>query len=82
MSVNPGFGGQAFIPAALPKLERLREMIDDSGYAIDLEVDGGVKPGIAKQVIEAGADVLVAGSAIFGRPDYGAAITAIRNDAS
>jgi len=80
MSVNPGFGGQAFIPAALPKLERLRDMIDDSGYEIDLEVDGGVKPGIAKQVIAAGADVLVAGSAVFNSPDYAAAIAAIRSD--
>ena len=81
MSVNPGFGGQAFIPAALAKLERLRDMIDDSGYTIDLEVDGGVKPGIAKQVMEAGADVLVAGSAVFNAPNYADAIAAIRNDA-
>jgi ribulose-phosphate 3-epimerase len=80
MSVNPGFGGQAFIPAALPKLERIRAMIDHSGYAIDLEVDGGVKPGIAKQVIAAGADVLVAGNAVFNQKDYAAAIAAIRND--
>jgi ribulose-phosphate 3-epimerase len=81
MSVNPGFGGQAFIPAVLPKIERLRAMIDRSGLAIDLEVDGGVKPGIAKQVIAAGADVLVAGSAVYGHADYGAAIRALREDA-
>lgn len=81
MSVNPGFGGQAFIPEVLPKLERLRAMIDASGLTIDLEVDGGVKPGIAKQVINAGADVLVAGNAVFSGGDYAKAIAAIRNDA-
>ncbi len=80
MSVNPGFGGQAFIPEVLPKLERLRTMIDKSGHKIDLEVDGGVKPGTAKQVIEAGADVLVAGNAVFSAGDYAKAITAIRTD--
>lgn len=78
MSVNPGFGGQSFIPAVLPKLANLREMIDQSGHDIDLEVDGGVKPGIAKQVIDAGADVLVAGSAVFNQPDYATAIAALR----
>jgi ribulose-phosphate 3-epimerase len=78
MSVNPGFGGQAFIPSALPKLESLRRMIDDSGREIDLEVDGGVKPGIARQVMDAGADVLVAGNAVYGAKDYAAAIAAIR----
>jgi len=81
MSVNPGFGGQAFIPEVLPKLERLRAMIDASGGRADLEVDGGVKAGTAKQVIAAGADVLVAGSAVFGNKDYAAAIAAVRNDA-
>jgi ribulose-phosphate 3-epimerase len=81
MSVNPGFGGQAFIPQVLGKLERVREMIDSAGLAIDLEVDGGVKPGIARQVIAAGADVLVAGSAVFGAPDYAKAIRALREDA-
>jgi ribulose-phosphate 3-epimerase len=82
MSVNPGFGGQAFIPEVLPKLERIRAMIDASGRPIDLEVDGGVKPGIARQVIEAGADVLVAGNAVFSGGDYAKAIAAIRNDAN
>ena len=68
MSVNPGFGGQSFIPAALPKLRALREMIDRGGHDVVLEVDGGVAPGgTAKAVIEAGARMLVAGSAVFGR---------------
>lgn len=80
MSVNPGFGGQAFIPAVLPKLEALRRMIDASGCDIDLEVDGGIKPGTARHVIDAGADVLVAGSAVYGTKDYAAAIAAIRGD--
>jgi ribulose-phosphate 3-epimerase len=80
MSVNPGFGGQAFIPAALPKLQALRRMIDASGHVIDLEIDGGVKPGIAHQVIDAGADVLVAGNAVYGTKDYASAIRAIRED--
>ena len=82
MSVNPGFGGQSFIPAVLPKLERLRAMIDETGREIDLEVDGGVKPGTAKAVVDAGADVLVAGSAVFRAEDYAAAIAAIREDAA
>jgi ribulose-phosphate 3-epimerase len=81
MSVDPGFGGQAFIPQTLRKIERVREMIDASGFAIDLEVDGGIKPGIAKQVLDAGAEVLVAGSAVFGQPDYAKAIQALRTDA-
>jgi ribulose-phosphate 3-epimerase len=80
MSVNPGFGGQAFIPQSLRKLERVREMIDDAGLPIDLEVDGGVKPGTAKLVIEAGADVLVAGSAVYQQLDYAAAIRSLRED--
>ncbi|MET0386017.1 MAG: ribulose-phosphate 3-epimerase [Polyangiales bacterium] len=82
MSVNPGFGGQSFIPSALPKLQAVRRMIDESGYAIDLEVDGGVKPGTARQVVEAGADVLVAGSAVFNAPDYRESIAALRRDAA
>ena len=81
MSVNPGFGGQAFIPAVLPKLEALRRMIDASGCEIDLEVDGGVKPGTARYVVDAGADVLVAGNAVFGAKDYAGAIAALRADA-
>ena len=65
MSVNPGFGGQAFIPEVLPKIAALRERIDALGKPIDLEVDGGINPETARQVIAAGADVLVAGSAAF-----------------
>ena len=82
MSVNPGFGGQSFIPSANAKLETLRDMIDDAGVDIDLEVDGGVKPGVASQVVNAGADVLVAGSAIFKRDDYAEAIAGLRKDAA
>jgi ribulose-phosphate 3-epimerase len=82
MSVNPGFGGQSFIPSSLDKLAALRRMIDDSGFDIDLEVDGGIKPGTAKRVAEAGADVLVAGSAVYNSPDYAKAIAAIRADAA
>ncbi|MFM2418767.1 MAG: hypothetical protein RL385_3490 [Pseudomonadota bacterium] len=82
MSVNPGFGGQDFIPAVLPKVSRIREMIRASGRNIHVEVDGGVKPGTARQVVEAGADVLVAGSAVFGAKSYADAIAALRADAS
>jgi len=80
MSVNPGFGGQAFIPEVLPKIQRVRAMIEQTGRTIDLEVDGGVKPGVAKQVVAAGADVLVAGNAVFGQADYAAAIRALRDE--
>jgi len=81
MSVNPGFGGQAFIPLALDKLRRARSLIDASGRHIRLEVDGGVKTDNAAEVIRAGADTLVAGSAIFGAPDYKAVIDAMRRAA-
>jgi ribulose-phosphate 3-epimerase len=70
MSVNPGFGGQAFIPSTLDKLRRVRERIDRSGKAIRLEIDGGVKPDNIADIAAAGADTFVAGSAIFGQPDY------------
>ena len=70
MSVNPGFGGQAFIPSALDKLRRVRERIDRSGKAIRLEIDGGVKPENIAEIASAGADTFVAGSAIFSQPDY------------
>ncbi len=66
MSVNPGFGGQSFIPATLEKLRQARKMIDESGYDISLEIDGGVKVDNIKEIAEAGADMFVAGSAIFG----------------
>jgi ribulose-phosphate 3-epimerase len=78
MTVNPGFGGQSFIPTMLPKIATLRAMIDASGRDIRLEVDGGVTPETAPAILEAGADVLVAGTAVFGAPDYAAAIAAIR----
>lgn len=78
MSVNPGFGGQSFLPLVLPKVKALRQMIDASGYKIDLEIDGGIGPENAKLVTDAGADVLVAGSAIFGQKDRGAAIRQLR----
>ena len=79
MSVNPGFGGQSFIPSALPKITRVREMIDRSGREIRLEVDGGVKVDNIQAVAAAGADTFVAGSAIFGAKDYRATITAMRS---
>ena len=82
MSVNPGFGGQAFLPQVLPKLAGLRRMIDQAGLDVDLEVDGGVSPETARQVVDAGARVLVAGSAVFGASDRPAAIAAIRKAAS
>ncbi len=78
MSVNPGFGGQAFIPSALEKIAWLRKRIDDLGLKTEIEVDGGVKPSNAAEVIKAGADILVAGSAVFGAKDYAAAIRGIR----
>ena len=74
MSVNPGFGGQSFIPGALDKLRRVREMIDASGRAIRLEIDGGVKPSNIAEIARAGADTFVAGSAVFGENDYAAVI--------
>ena len=78
MSVNPGFGGQSFIPSALPKIRRVRELIDRSGREIRLEVDGGVKVENIGAVAAAGADTFVAGSAIFGAKDYRATIAAMR----
>ena len=82
MSVNPGFGGQKFIPSALAKLKRARRIIDDSELDIRLEIDGGVKPDNAADIIAAGADTLVAGSAIFGADDYSDVIRALRGAAS
>jgi ribulose-phosphate 3-epimerase len=78
MSVNPGFGGQSFIPEALKKIATVRKMIDASGHDIMLEVDGGVKVDNIAAVAKAGADTFVAGSAIFGKPDYKAVIDAMR----
>ena len=78
MSVNPGFGGQHFIPGALRKVEKLRRLIEASGRNIRLEVDGGIKTDNIRSVADAGADTFVAGSAIFGAPDYRAVIDAMR----
>ncbi|AHK19016.1 ribulose-phosphate 3-epimerase [Yersinia similis] len=80
MSVNPGFGGQSFIPETLNKLRQVRKLIDESGYDIRLEVDGGVKVENIRQIAAAGADMFVAGSAIFNQPDYAAVIDAMRNE--
>ena len=78
MSVNPGFGGQSFIPGTLRKLERVRKQIDASGRDIRLEVDGGIKTDNIRAAADAGADTFVAGSAIFGQPDYKAVIEEMR----
>jgi ribulose-phosphate 3-epimerase len=78
MSVNPGFGGQSFIPSALRKIEQARRIIEKSGRDIRLEVDGGIKVDNIRQVADAGADTFVAGSAIFGKPDYKGVIDAMR----
>ncbi len=78
MSVNPGFGGQSFIPSVLPKIAKVRELIDRGGREIRLEVDGGVKTDNIGAVAAAGADTFVAGSAIFGAKDYRATIAAMR----
>ena len=80
MSVNPGFGGQAFIPTALDKLREARRIIDSSGREIRLEIDGGVKVDNIRQIAAAGADTFVAGSAIFGSADYAATIAAMRDE--
>lgn len=78
MSVNPGFGGQSFIPHTLEKLRQVRKLIDDSGLDIRLQVDGGVKTDNIKEIAEAGADMFVAGSAIFNQPDYKTVIDDMR----
>ena len=78
MSVNPGFGGQQFIPGALDKIRLLREMIRERNLAVDIEVDGGVKLDNVAAVVEAGANVIVSGSGIFGTKDYAATIAAMR----
>jgi len=76
--VNPGFGGQSFIPGALDKLRRVREMIDRSGRDIRLEIDGGVKADNIAEIARAGADTFVAGSAVFNAPDYAKVIAEMR----
>lgn len=78
MSVNPGFAGQQFLPDVLPKIRAVRELIDRAGVPVDLEVDGGIGPENACEVVEAGATVLVAGTSVFGQEDRRAAIAALR----
>lgn len=80
MSVNPGFGGQSFIPATLDKLREVRRRIDASGRDIRLEIDGGVKVDNIRDIAAAGADMFVAGSAIFSQPDYAAVIAQMRTE--
>ena len=80
MSVNPGFGGQSFIPHTLEKLRQVKALIKASGRDIRLEVDGGVKTDNIKEIAEAGADMFVAGSAIFNQPDYKAVIDKMRSE--
>jgi ribulose-phosphate 3-epimerase len=82
MTVNPGFGGQAFIASQLGKIATLRRMIDETGRDIVLQVDGGITAKTAPAVLAAGATCLIAGTAVFGAPDYAAAITAIRDSES
>ena len=78
MSVNPGFGGQAFIESSLDKVRAVRQLIDQTGHAIRLEIDGGIKPDNIAAAARAGADTFVAGSAIFGTADYASTIAAMR----
>jgi ribulose-phosphate 3-epimerase len=78
MSVNPGFGGQQFIPSALDKVRRLRRMIDERGLAVEIEVDGGIKVDNIDAACAAGANVIVSGSGVFGTPDYAATIAELR----
>ncbi len=80
MSVNPGFGGQKFIGSVLSKIELLRNTLNESGVELDLEVDGGIKPENVAKIKQAGANVIVAGSAIFGSADYKKAIEGLRNN--
>ena len=82
MTVNPGFGGQRYIPACTEKVRRLRAVADARGLTLDIEVDGGIKPDSVAPVAAAGANVFVAGTAVFGAPDYGAAVRAIREHAA
>ena len=81
MSVNPGFGGQSFIEGVLPKLAQLRRWIDERELAVELEVDGGISPDTIERAAHAGANVFVAGTAVFGEPDYRAAIADLRKRA-
>lgn len=78
MTVNPGFGGQQFIRAVLPKIRELRDLVNRRGFRLDIEVDGGINPGTAREAVEAGANVIVAGTAVFGAADLAAAIKSLR----
>lgn len=82
MSVNPGFGGQKFIEQSLDKIRRLKKMIDEGGYLIDIQVDGGITPDNIAQVVKAGANILVAGSSIFGKEDIAKAVESLRMEAN
>ena len=81
MTVNPGFGGQSFIESVIPKIKALRHAIDARGLTVDIQVDGGVNPRTISAVADAGANVFVAGSAVFGQADYATAISALRSGA-
>jgi ribulose-phosphate 3-epimerase len=81
MSVNPGFGGQSFLPSQLPKIAQIRRMIDAADHPIALAVDGGITPKTAPDVLAAGADTLIAGTSVFHAPNYARAITALRGEA-
>ena len=78
MTVNPGFGGQEFIPSVLPKIKRLREQISEKGISVDIEVDGGVNLNTISKVAQAGGNIFVAGNAVFTTPDYGKTISELR----
>jgi ribulose-phosphate 3-epimerase len=81
MTVNPGFGGQGYIPAVTEKVRRLRRMADERGQELEIQVDGGIKPSTVGAVAQAGANVFVAGTAVFGAKDYRAAVKDIRDAA-
>ena len=80
MTVNPGFGGQEFIPAVLPKIEQLRKRIDQEGWTLELEVDGGIKTDNIGRVVRAGANVFVSGSGVFKTADYSKTIASMREE--
>ncbi|WP_297056435.1 ribulose-phosphate 3-epimerase [Thermosulfurimonas sp.] len=82
MSVNPGFGGQKYLPQSTEKIRRLSALLAERGYAIPIEVDGGIAPDTAAEVVAAGASILVAGSAVFGKEDYPSAVEALRRAAA
>ena len=82
MTVNPGYGGQSFIPQVLPKIRRLRKMLDERGLDVDIQVDGGINSATVIEAAQAGANVFVAGSAVFTRPDYRVAIAELRAGAT